>query len=116
MSSINFEKISKECKAYIKKELLKVLPEYSNNASLRNLVEYETTNFKNFHIHDTKKREKRNEFFSELIANINCHGTVEKLKKYCLYAKFRKVILTTSRQNLNQSHSWNWTFRLSAGL
>lgn len=48
MSSINFEKISKECKAYINKELLKALPEYSNNASLRNLVEYETTNFKIF--------------------------------------------------------------------
>jgi hypothetical protein len=79
MSNINFDEISKECSKYKTTKLLRALPEFNENSSLRKLVEYETTNFKNFHIHDLKRRQKRDEFFEKIISNINCQETVEKL-------------------------------------
>lgn len=81
MSIINFEKLSNECKGYKFKGLLEALPEYAENASLRNLIEYETVNIKNLQLHDTKKRKKRDEFFNALISNINHQDTVDQLKK-----------------------------------
>lgn len=100
MSNINFEKITKECKKYISTELMKALPEYSKNSSLRNLVEYETTNFKNFHIHDEKKRKKRNEFFRALIENVDCQDTVGKLKKILSVCQVSEIYIDDIKTEL----------------
>lgn len=100
MSKINFEEISKECKKYITTELLKALPEYSKNPSIRSLLEYETVNIKNLQLHDTKKRKKRDEFFSALITNINCQDTVGKLKKILSTCQMSEVYIDDIKAEL----------------
>lgn len=100
MSKINLKDISDECKKYITTKLTKALPEYSENASLRDLVKFETINFKNFQLHDTKKRKKRDEFFSTIIANINCQDTVRRLKKILLVCQVSENLIDDIKTGL----------------
>jgi hypothetical protein len=100
MSKINLKDISDECKKYITTKLVKALPEYSKNASLRDLVKFETINFKNFQLHDAKKRKNRDEFFSKLIANINCQETVTKLKKTLLVCQVSENLIDDIKTEL----------------
>lgn len=101
MSHINFEEISKECSKYKTTKLVDSLPEFSVNASLRNLVECETRNFKNFHMHDIKKRKRRDDFFGKLISNVNCQEVSESLKKILAVCQVSESYIDDIKTELN---------------
>ena len=74
MSNIDFKKIEKDCLNFNAKSLIAALPEFDKNESVRNLVEFQTRNFKNFIIHENEKgtkRKKRDLFLENIKKSID---------------------------------------------
>ncbi|MBJ8403892.1 hypothetical protein I6M91_06215 [Citrobacter cronae] len=93
MTHINFEEISKDCSKYKTKKLLKAIQFFNENESVRNLVKFQTQNFKNFQPHNHKKRQERDVFFEALINNIKCDTTVKHLSKILSVFKTSETII-----------------------
>lgn len=100
MMQINFEEISKDCSKYKTKKLLKAIAFFNENESVRNLVKFETQNFKNFQPHNHKKREERNVFFEALIGSIQCDTTVKHLSKILSVLQTSEIIIDEIKNGL----------------
>ncbi|MBH3314195.1 hypothetical protein I5N64_05630 [Serratia marcescens] len=100
MTNINFEEISKDCSKYKTKKLLKAIPFFNENESVRHLVKFETQNFKNFQPHNHNKRQERDRFFEALINNIQCDTTVKHLSKLLSVFKTSEIIIDEIKTGL----------------
>lgn len=112
MSKIDFEKLSEECKGYKVTSLLDALPDYAENPSLRNLIEYETVNIKNLQLHNTKNRKKRDDFFDALISNINSQEATDKLKKILSVCHISEIYIDSIKEELKSSPLMSQDFKI----
>lgn len=99
---IDFEELSRDCSKYKTKKLLKVMPFFSENESIRDLVRFETQNFKNFQPHNYKKRQERNVFFEVLIGSIQCDATVKHLSKILNVLQTSEFIIDDIKNGLKE--------------
>lgn len=101
MSLINFEELSKDCAKYKTKKLVKILPLFNEDESIRDFINYETQNFKNFQLFNHNKRKDRDHFFNTLIDNIECEATVKNISKILSVCKTSEIYIDQIKDGLN---------------
>ncbi|MCW4989974.1 hypothetical protein [Enterobacter mori] len=100
MSNIDFDELSKDCAKYKTKKLVKVLPLFKEDGALRDFINYETQNFKNFQLYNHSKRKDRDSFYNTLIKNIECDKTVEHLSKILSVFKVSEIYIDQIKEGL----------------
>ncbi|MEI7223683.1 hypothetical protein [Pectobacterium carotovorum] len=103
MQEIDFNAISLECVKYKSKKLLKALPFLEQSDSLKNLIDYETRNFKNVQLHDVNKRKKRDLFFDSIIENASCQKTKDSVSRLLSICKISEELIDDIKLKLKET-------------